>query len=115
MLTRNLLLKLELVNGIRGEIVDIIWGPEQMAPALSTSRCDWKGTPIQPDSWTPRVWQPPGVAMAAIVCSVLGDHRAQEPGAYHLEGTQRSGMSEATLGLLLVCFRQAKRLRGFIG
>ena len=52
--------------------------------------------------------------MAAIVCSVLGDHRAQEPSAYHLEGAQRSGMSEATLGQPLVCFRQAKRLRGSI-
>lgn len=34
MFTRNLWTEVELVKGIRWEAVDIVWGPEQKAPAL---------------------------------------------------------------------------------
>ena len=129
MLTRSLWSEVELVNGIRVVVVDIVWARGEKAPALpdfAVLRLEgytgpvWSSGPryqgCEPVSLFETSWSTTGDAssqdsrrqLPLALCWSITTHKSQE------QTMDRVGIdlgkSEATAGLKFVCLSRARRL-----
>ena len=129
MLTRNLWSKVGLVNGIRGDGVDIVWAHGEKTPALPnfvvlrlkgytgpvwSSDPRYEGcVPIAPFETS---WSTPGddsghetrQQVPLALCWAITMHKSQ--GQTMHKAVVDLGKSESTAGLTFVCLSRAKRL-----
>ena len=133
MLTRNLWSEVGLVNGIRGDVVDIVWAHGEEAPTLPdfiVLRLEGYIRPIW--SSDPRYEGCVPIAPFETSWSTTGDDRGHETRqqvplalcwAITMHKSQGQtmdkavvdlGKSESTAGLTSVCLSRAKRLAGLL-
>ena len=129
MLTRNLWSEVGLVNGIRGDVVDIVWAHGEKAPALPeflVLRLEGYTGPVW--SSDPRYEGSVPIAPFETSWSATGDDRGNETrqqvplalcwaitmhkcqGQTMDKAVVDLGKSESTAGLTFVCLSRAKRL-----